>query len=241
MAIIISGGSRGLGLTLVRHYLNAGEQVATFSRRAQPEIDELRTEARFGSKLLFEPLDAAEPTAIQSFVSRAHDRFETISALINNAGVAYDRVLPVMTDEQITQMLDVNLKGAIVLARECARVMLCQNSGSIVNISSIIAERGFSGLAAYAATKAGLIGMTKSLARELGPRGIRVNAVAPGFLETDMSSSLDERQRNQIIRRTPLGRLGTTDDVVGAVEFLTSDASRFITGQVITVDGGASV
>ena len=138
-------------------------------------------------------------------------------------------------------MLDVNLKASLILARECARIMLTQSAGTIVNISSIIAQRGFSGLAAYAATKAGMIGMTKSLARELGPRGIRVNAVAPGFLDTEMSGSLEDRQRDQIIRRTPLGRLGTTEDVVSTVQFLTSEASQFITGQVISVDGGASI
>lgn len=239
MAIIISGGSRGLGLTLVRHYLATGHKVATFSRSSSPAICEL--ESSHPDQLEFAAVDAASAESLRKFVASVHQRFGTIDSLINNAGLAHDRVLPLMTDEQIDQMLDVNLKAALILARECARIMLMQSNGTIVNISSIIAQRGFSGLAAYAATKAGMIGMTKSLARELGPRGIRVNSVAPGFLDTEMSSNLEDRQREQIIRRTPLGRLGTTEDVVSAVEFLTSDASQFITGQVITVDGGISI
>ncbi len=138
-------------------------------------------------------------------------------------------------------MLDVNLRASLLLAKECSRSMLSQGSGNIINIASIIAERGFRGLSAYAATKAGMIGFTRSLARELGARNIRVNAIAPGYLETDMSNSLQEKQREQIVRRTPLGRLGKVEDVIPVIQFLLSPASQFITGQVITVDGGASV
>jgi 3-oxoacyl-[acyl-carrier protein] reductase len=126
-----------------------------------------------------------------------------------------------------------------LFAKECSRLMLLGTGGSIVNISSIVAENGFSGLVAYSATKAALLGMTRALARELGPRNIRVNAVAPGYLETELSKSLSARQREQIVRRTPLGRLGKSEDVLPVVEFLLSTASRFITGQVLTVDGGA--
>ena len=183
----------------------------------------------------------AKTDALVAFVAGAHQRFGSIDGLINNAGIAHDRVLALTTDQQIDQMLQINLRASIVLARECSRLMLAQNSGSIVNISSIIAHRGFSGLATYAATKAGMLGLTRSLARELGPRQIRVNAVAPGYLETDMSSGLDDHQKQQIIRRTPLGRLGTVHDVVPLVEFLLSPASQHITGQVFTVDGGASI
>jgi 3-oxoacyl-[acyl-carrier protein] reductase len=164
-----------------------------------------------------------------------------LDALINNAGVAQDGVLAMMPEEQIERMLQVNLQAALLLTKECVRWMLLQGQGNIISVSSILAERGFSGLAAYAATKAGLIGMTRSLARELGPRQIRVNAIAPGYVETEMSDSLDMQQRQQIIRRTPLGRLATTEDIVPVVEFLLSPASQFITGQTIVVDGGASV
>jgi 3-oxoacyl-[acyl-carrier protein] reductase len=214
--------------------------VATFSRTSTEFVR--RTSEEFGTdRFLFAELDAADPVALRKFVADIQNRFERIDALINNAAVAIDGVLALSRDEDIRKMLDVNLQAALILARECSRWMLLRNAGSIVNISSIIASRGFSGLATYAATKAGLIGMTRALARELGPRNIRVNAVAPGYLETDMSQTLSEFQRQQIIRRTPLGRLGTAADVVPWIEFLLSPQSRFVTGQVITIDGGATV
>ena len=173
--------------------------------------------------------------------TRPSTRFGRLDALINNAAVAIDGVLALAMEEDIETMLDVNLKAALLLCKEASRHMLAQRSGVILNISSIIAERGFSGLAGYAATKAGMVGMTRALARELGGRNIRVNALAPGYLETDMSASLEDRQRDQIIRRTPLGRLGTPADIVPTVRFLLSPDSGFLTGQVITIDGGASV
>jgi 3-oxoacyl-[acyl-carrier protein] reductase len=147
-----------------------------------------------------------------------------------------------MRDDEIDSMLSVNLRGTIVLVRETVRQMLLNPSGSssIVVISSIVAARGSPGLSVYAATKAGLEGFAKSLARELGSRGIRVNAVSPGFLETDLSASLSAENRSRIIRRTPLGRLGEPADVVGAIDFLSSARAGFITGQVLTIDGGAS-
>jgi 3-oxoacyl-[acyl-carrier protein] reductase len=238
--IIVSGGSRGLGQALVQHLLGAGHSVATFSRSSSPFVDALSRDPQ-QDRFFFTPLDAADSQQLVKFVRRAHDRFGRLDALVNNAALVHDGVLAMATEDQIQQMLDVNLRGAIVLARECVRVMLCQGSGSIVNISSIIAQRGYSGLSVYAATKAGLIGLTRSLAREVGPKNIRVNAIAPGYLETDMSRGLDQRQRAQIVRRTPLGRLGTAEDVIPVLDFLLSPASRFITGQVIAVDGGASV
>lgn len=190
---------------------------------------------------LYQQVDATDTLALAGFVAKAEHDFGRIDGLVNNAGLAYDGVLALMAEQRIEQMLDVNLKASILLAKECSRAMLRQSSGCIINISSIIAERGFSGLAGYAATKAGMIGFTRSLARELGPRNIRVNAIAPGFLATDMSSSLEERQLEQIRRRTPLGRLGTVDDIVPVVGFLLSPAAAFITGQVITIDGGSSL
>jgi 3-oxoacyl-[acyl-carrier protein] reductase len=163
--------------------------------------------------------------------------------------VAHEGVVATVRDDEIDAMLDVNLRGSIVLVRECVRQMLVRPVGderaaaggpSVVVVSSVVASRGSPGLAVYAATKAGLEGFARSLARELGPRSIRVNAVAPGFLETDLSSSLSEANRARIVRRTPLGRLGVPTDVVGAIEFLTGPMAAFITGQVVTVDGGSA-
>ena len=235
--VVVSGGSRGIGLAIVRGLLASGHRVATFSRTPM-SADDL---AAGSDRLLWQSVDATQAAALRQFVAAAEQRFGRIDALVNNAGVAHESVLPLATESQIDQMLRVNVQAALLLARECVRVMLLQGEGNIVNIASIIAQRGFAGLSVYAATKAALIGMTLSLARELGPRQIRVNALAPGFVETEMSASLDENQRQQIVRRTPLGRLATCDDIVPVVEFLLSPASRFITGQTLVVDGGASV
>jgi 3-oxoacyl-[acyl-carrier protein] reductase len=237
--ILISGGSRGLGQAIVSSLLQDDAQVATFSRKATPFIEQ--AERDFSERFYYRPLDASDNLALREFVREVHRRFGRVDALINNAAVAVDGVLALAREEDLQRMLDINLKAALILAKECSRLMLHQGQGSIVNIASIIAERGFSGLVGYAATKAGMIGMTHSLARELGPRNIRVNALAPGYLETEMSQSLDEQRRAQIVRRTPLGRLGTAHDVVPWVRFLLRPEAGFVTGQVITIDGGASV
>jgi 3-oxoacyl-[acyl-carrier protein] reductase len=193
-------------------------------------------------RLHTETLDAADAGLVCRFVERVGQRFGQIDHCIANAAVAHEGVLATMRDDEIDSMLSVNLRGTIVLVRETVRQMLLNPSGlsSIVVISSIVAARGSPGLSVYAATKAGLEGFAKSLARELGSRGIRVNAVSPGFLETDLSASLSAENRSRIIRRTPLGRLGEPADVVGAIDFLSSARAGFITGQVLTIDGGAS-
>ena len=237
--ILISGGSRGLGLGLVEHFLAVGDCVATFSRRETDALVVLR-QGEHAERLHFAPVDATDGDSLRALVDDVVRKFGRIDALINNAGVGEDGLLATMTEAQIDRMIDVNLRAGLLLARACARQMLHQNSGSIINIASIVALGGAAGLAAYAATKAGQIGFTRSLARELGPRQIRVNAVAPGYLETEMSESLGEAQRAGIVRRTPLGRLGTVADVVPVVDFLLSPAAAFMTGAVLVVDGGAT-
>ena len=241
LVIVVSGGSRGLGQGIVRRLLEVGHCVATFSRKASAFIDELSGHAELSERFFYETVDARRADSLRDFVQRANNKFGRIDALVNNAGVAHEGVLPLAGQQQIDQMLDVNLKAALVLTKECSRLMLDQESGSIINISSVVGQRGFAGLAVYSATKAALDGMTRALARELGPRNIRVNTIAPGYLETEMSGSLTDSQRQRIIRRTPLGRLGSVDDIVPWIEFLLSPDSRFLTGQVITVDGGATV
>ena len=241
---IISGGSRGLGLAVVERLLARGDRVATFSRSPSPALDEVA--ARHPGRLLVERCDASDGDAVRGFVARAVARFGRIDHCVANAAVAHEGVLATCPDHEIDAMLAVNLKGAIVLVRECVRQLLVQpatdrpGGPSIVVVSSAVATQGSPGLVVYAATKAGLEGLARSLARELGPRGIRVNAVAPGFFATDLSASLSAAARARIIRRTPLGRLGLPDDVVGAVEFLTGPRAAFITGHVIAVDGGGA-
>ncbi len=236
---LISGGSRGLGLAIVESLLARGDRVATFSRSGSPALSALS--AAHPDQLLIAQLDAADSLAIQAFVNRVASRYGRIDHCIANAAIAHEGVLATMRDDQIDSMLDVNVKGSIVFVRECVRQMLMGDSAgrTVTLISSVVAERGSPGLSVYAATKAALGGFGISLARELGPRGIRVNTVAPGFLETDLSATLSLENRDRIARRIALGRLGTAGDVTGSVAFLTSPAASFLTSHVVGVDGGS--
>ena len=236
---IVSGGSRGLGLAIVEGLLARGDSVATFSRSGSPSLSSLT--ATHAGRLHVEQCDGASSAAIRGFVTRVVERFGRIDHCIANAAIAQEGVLATMRDDEIEAMLAVNVKGAIVLVRECVRQMLVSPPGdrSVTLVSSVVAARGSPGLSVYAATKAAVEGFGISLARELGPRGIRVNMVAPGFLETDLSAPLSPENRDRIARRTALGRLGTASDVAGAVAFLASPAASFLTGQVVGIDGGA--
>jgi 3-oxoacyl-[acyl-carrier protein] reductase len=233
--IVISGGSRGLGQALVQGLLDAGYAVSTFSRGATAFTRSLDGDAAF----YFAEADVSDAGQTDAFVADAVAKLGRPYGLINCAGIARDGVLATMPDSQIDQLLAINLAGTLHLTRRVVRGMLLEHGdGVILNISSIIGLRGYRGLSAYAATKAGMDGITRSLARELGGKKIRVNSVAPGYLTTEMTHGLDERQQHQIVKRTPLGRLGTPQDVLGPVLFLLSDAGRFVTGQVLVVDGG---
>ena len=234
--ILLSGGSRGLGLTLVSALLEDGHRVATFSRERTGNIDEF--EKKYIDRFFFQCGDMATPSDLEVVVRSTEKKLGPIEVLINNAGLARDGVLPTMHPKDIETVVSVNLLGTLNLTRLVSRSMVVRQHGRIITISSIVGSRGYRGLAAYAATKAGLDGMTRALARELGAKNIRVNSIAPGFLETEMSKSLGDENLNQIVRRTPLGRLGTPDDVVGCLRFLISPASDFITGQTLIIDGG---
>jgi 3-oxoacyl-[acyl-carrier protein] reductase len=231
----VSGGSRGLGLEIVRTFLEDGYTVATFSRKSSPDISNLI--AAHPGVLRFVAADLADPTSLSAFAHAVAD-LGVPSILVNNAGVALEGFLGRQTEAEIARTVSVNLTGTLLLTRLAARTMMVQGYGRIISISSIVGLTGFKGVAAYSAAKAGIDGMTRSLARELGGRGILVNAIAPGFLETEMVGGLDERERRRIARRTPLERLGRVDDITGVVRFLVSNAAGFLTGQTIVVDGG---
>lgn len=238
--VLVSGGTRGIGLGIV-NYLLARDYRVVACGRGTTLPDDAKVVDRDPGRFHYQPCDLANREQISALVARTMEVFGRLDGLVNNAAVAYEGVLAIADETRLEQMLDVNLRGTILLTKECVRRMLVESRGSIVQISSIIAERGFSGLSVYAATKAGLLGFTRSLAREVGGRGIRVNAVAPGYVETEMSQALTDTQRGQIARRTPMGRLASVADIAPAVEFLLSPASGFITGQTLVVDGGASV
>jgi 3-oxoacyl-[acyl-carrier protein] reductase len=234
---LISGGSRGLGAELVTGFLDRRYAVATLSRTETAFISRM-LRARRPRQFLWSSVDGRDVEALQAFVKEVGKQLGRIDVLVNNAGMAMEGVLATMQTREIIEVIEANLTAALVLARACSRFMLRQGSGCIVNISSVHAIRGHSGVAVYSATKAALDGLTRSLARELGPRQIRVNSVAPGYFESDMVAGMAPEQKQRIARRTPLGRLARIDEVSNAVHFLVSEQASFITGQTLVVDGG---
>jgi 3-oxoacyl-[acyl-carrier protein] reductase len=226
MKVMISGASRGLGEALVRYFCQE-HQVVSFARG----------ELAFTHPNLkhYAGIDASNASDLDKIA----EELPSVDGLINNVGVAYDGILATQGPESIRSMLDVNIFSALYLTKLYLRGRLpARCGGSVVSISSIISIRGFSGLATYSATKGALNSMTKALAREMGGKGFRFNAVLPGYFESEMSKGMGDSKKQQVVRRTPLGRLATTDDICPLVGFLLSDASRFITGQLISVDGG---
>jgi len=236
--VLISGGSRGLGQSLTEAFLAQGYKVATFSRRRNDFIETTYADANFAGRFFYDELDASDTKKLKEFVAAAASKLGGISILINNAAIARDGVLAIMAEDEIDEMIEVNLKSTLRLTKYCIRHMLPARHGRIISISSIVGFAGYSGLSVYSATKAAIDSMTRSLSRELGCRGILVNSIAPGYLKTEMTHGLEEAQLNQIVRRTPVGRLGEPSDVIPLLFFLCSDGARFITGQTFVVDGG---
>lgn len=234
--VLISGGSRGLGAGIVQRFLDLGDRVATFSRTSTEQVEKWQVD--YPEQFFFQALSLTDKTACKEYVATVEQRLGPVNVLVNNAGIANTSLLAFETDDAIDRLVDLNLKGSFFLSRLVCRSMLLGDWGRIINISSIVGLSGYRGLSVYSATKAGLDGFTRSLARELGARNITVNSVAPGYLTTEMTEELDSRQTQQIIKRTPLGRLGSPEDVAKVVAFIASDEAAFITGQVIVVDGG---
>jgi 3-oxoacyl-[acyl-carrier protein] reductase len=236
--VIVTGGSRGLGVGIVQGFLDAGDRVATCSRTSTEQVKDWESDPAITDRFLFKEADLSSRDDGTAFVTAVVDRWGDPDVLVNNAGVARDGILAILADEDIDTVLDLNLKGTFHVTKLVSRRMLSAGSGRIINVSSIVGRSGYRGLSIYSATKAALDGFTRALARELGSKGITVNSVAPGYLRTEMSHGLDEAQLQQIVRRTPAGRLGEPADIARAVQFLAAPESDYITGHVLVVDGG---
>ena len=238
--VIVTGGSRGLGLGIALKLIAAGYRVIVVARKPNSALTAAIERAELAShgSLQFVSFDLAEIEGIANLVKTLRKNFGAIYGLVNNAGISFDGALALMPNSQIEQLLRVNTISPIVLTKYVVRAMMSDGGGRVVNIASITAFTGYSGLSVYAATKASLIGFSRSLAREVGRMGVNVNSVAPGFVETDMTDSLKDEQRELIARRSALKRLADVDDIANAVEYLLSEKSKNITGTVLTVDAG---
>jgi 3-oxoacyl-[acyl-carrier protein] reductase len=240
--VIVTGGSRGLGLAIVKYLVADGYRVIAIARR---ESDQLHEEIvcaglKHTGALAFVPFDFADVDSIPDLVSRLKKQFGAPYGLINNAALGTEGLLATMHNSQIEELLRVNVMAPIVLTKYVVRSMMAAGSGRVVNVSSIIGSTGYSGLSVYGSTKAAMIGFTKSLAREVGRLGITVNAVAPGFMTTEMTAKLDTEDHAKIARRAALVRLAGVEDVANAVGYLLDDRAHNVTGTVLTVDAGAT-
>jgi 3-oxoacyl-[acyl-carrier protein] reductase len=238
--VMVTGGSRGLGLGIVQRLAKSGFRSIAIARKESDEFRAAKREAEAAGlgSLEFVPFDLTQIDDLHELVKTLRDQFGAIYGLVNNAGMNTDGVLALTPTAQIEQVVRLNTLSPMVLTKYVVRSMMADGGGRIVNISSITAATGYSGLSVYAATKASLVGFTRSLAREVGRMGVNVNAVAPGFIATEMTKGLTAEQRQQIERRSALKRLAEVGDVADAVHFLLSDESKNITGTVITVDAG---
>jgi 3-oxoacyl-[acyl-carrier protein] reductase len=240
--VVVTGGSRGLGLGIVRKLASAGYTVVAVARRKTDPLTAAIETAKRGKAgaLHFVACDLGEIENIPDLVRGLRKQFGPIYGLVNNAAIGTDGVLATMHNSKIEALVRVNTISPIVLTKYMVRQMMADGGGRIVNVSSIIGFTGYSGLSVYAATKASMLGFTRSLAREVGRLGVNVNAVAPGFMDTEMTQGLEGEQRQKVARRSALRRLPEVDDVANAVDFLLGEGGKSITGTVLTVDAGST-
>jgi len=240
--VLVTGGSRGLGLGIARKLVAGGYDVIAVARSDNKELAAAIAEAKRAKlgTLHFVPFDLGEITKIPDLVRNLRKQFGPLFGLVNNAALGHDGALPLMHNSRIEELIRINTLSPIVLTKYVVRAMMSDGEGRIVNVASIIGFTGYSGLSVYGATKASMLGFTRSLAREVGRLGITVNAVAPGFLDTEMTHGLAGEQRERVVRRSAMRRLAGVDDVADAVEYLLSDKAKSISGTVLTVDAGAT-
>ena len=233
--VIVTGSSRGIGRGIALRFAAAGANIVLNGRKeADPAL--IQAIEAFGVEVLYVAADVKDSEGAKALIQQAHERFKRIDVLINNAGITNDKLLMRMSQEDFTSVLDINLTGTFNTIQQVASILLKQKSGTIINLSSVVGLTGNAGQANYAASKAGVIGLTKSVARELASRGITCNAIAPGYIDTDMTDVLSERVKEAAKGQIPLKRFGAVEDVAEAAVFLATN--RYITGQVLNIDGG---
>ena len=240
---LISGGSRGIGAGIARYFAARGMDVV-FTYQSSEEVGEALAQsirAAHGTRCQAMRCDVRDFEQTRACVQGAVDFLDGIDVLVNNAGITRDQMLMTMSPEEWREVIDTNLTGTFNFSRAAIATMLRQKRGSIINISSVAGEIGLAGMTNYAASKAGIHGFTRALAKECAPRQVTVNAVAPGFIETDMSARLTAEYRSRMIAEVPLKRFGTVDEVAALAHFLTTDEARYVTGQVFVIDGGISL
>ena len=235
---VVTGAGRGIGRAIALAYARMGADVACVSRTEENSVKVAAEVEALGRRAWPLAVDVSDTAAVDAAAKGILELAGRVDILVNNAGVTRDNLLMRMSEEEWDTVLNTNLKGAFNFTRALSRPFIKQRSGRIINIASVIGLIGNAGQSNYAASKAALIGFTKSVARELAPRGITVNAIAPGFIETDMTAVLDDKVREEVIGRVPLGRFGSSDDIAHAAVFLAMEPTGYVTGQVLTVDGG---
>lgn len=239
---VITGASRGIGREIALQFAKEGANIVLNYRSSEEEALRLKEELdKLGSNTLIIKSDVSKFDEAEHLIKEAKNTFGRIDILVNNAGITKDTLLIRMKEEDFDKVIEVNLKGAFNCLRAVSPIMIRQKEGKIINMSSVVGVVGNAGQVNYSASKAGLIGMTKSLAKEIGSKNINVNAIAPGFVDTDMTRVLNEDQKKNIISGVPLKRLGKVEDIANLAVFLASDKSNYITGQVIHVDGGMAM
>lgn len=240
--VFITGGGRGIGKEVALKFAENGYNIVTNYVSDKTDVEALKKEfEEKGVKSLIIKADVTDSEAIESLVKKAIEEFESIDVLVNNAGITKDNLLMRMSEEEFTKVIDVNLKGTYIVTKIVSKYMMKKRQGSIINLSSVVGVVGNAGQCNYSASKAGIIGFTKSIAKELASRNIKANAVAPGFIETDMTAVLGENVKENIYNQIPLKRMGKAKEVANLVYFLGTEESSYITGQVISVDGGMTM
>ena len=233
--VMVTGGAAGIGLVTAENFANEGARVAICD--VNPEAGAAAAKA-LGPEASFEQVDVANSAAVSGWIEGVFDKYGQIDVLVNNAGITRDGLIMRMKEEDWDAVISVNLKSAFNCIKAVSKIMVKQRSGRIINLASVVGVMGNPGQANYVASKAGMIGLSKTVAKELGSRGITVNAVAPGFIETDMTAVLSDKAKDAMLGMIPLQRAGTPQDVADAITFLASDQAAYITGQVIHVTGG---